>query len=121
MMHGYGSWEMFFILLLTTIRLVMIFIPTKGIKTGQIDEGIFSDDALLNTHENRQKILKLVNDKQNRVHYQKEQGIVWYSEIQPDGSQLWASVKINDCKGDGAIRSCGLNRTQRSLAEGHDV
>ena len=121
-MHGYGSWEMFFILLLSAIRLVLFFIPTKAVKASQIDEEVFGDGILLNTHENRQKILKLVNDQQNRVHYQKEQGIVWYSETQSDGSQLWASVKINgDGSGDGAIRSCGLNRTQRSLAEGHDL
>jgi hypothetical protein len=61
---------------------------------------------LIDTPENRQRILDLVKDPTKYLGPDKH-GNWWYGEILPDGTQLWGSVW------DGEIGNCGLNDTPK--------
>ena len=54
---------------------------------------IFADRPghLPDTPRNRQIIVELINDRENRVGVDGN-GKTWYAKTLPDGSQLWASV-----------------------------
>ena len=67
---------------------------------------MFSDRPghLPNTEESREAVVKLVNDYNNFVDVD-SRGLQWYSQITPEGTQLWASVY------NGVVQNCGENET----------
>ena len=62
------------------------------------------------TPENERKMLDLVRNRKNRICWDKDDNM-WYAKIQEDGSQLWASVRIESSE----IQNCGLNEVPRSV------
>lgn len=56
------------------------------------------------TPENQQRILNMVRNKDN-CHGIDDYGVVGYTQLEADGTQLWAEVNPNTQK----IRNCGIN------------
>jgi filamentous hemagglutinin len=71
---------------------------------------IFRDDVghLADTPENQQALVDLANNPQNRLGTDRF-GNEWFAKTQPDGTQLWGSVR------KGVIQNGGLNTTPRSF------
>ncbi|WP_225032320.1 filamentous hemagglutinin [Paraburkholderia sp. XV] len=71
---------------------------------------IFRDDVghLTDTPENQQKLVNLVNNPANRLGTD-QFGNQWFAQTQPNGTQLWGSVR------NGVIQNGGLNTTPRSF------
>lgn len=65
---------------------------------------MFRDGAghLPDTPANRQAIVELVNDGVNKIGTD-GRNLTWYAKMEPDGSQLWASVR------SGVVQNCGKN------------
>lgn len=69
---------------------------------------MFRDEPghLPDTPANRQLIVELVNDENNRLGID-HRGLVWYAKNDIDGSQLWASIY------KGIVQNCGRNDPPR--------
>lgn len=67
------------------------------------------DRHLIDTPENRQRILDLVKNHENFLIKDELYGKLWYGKTLPDGTQLWAEVI------DNVIRNCGINDTPREV------
>jgi len=67
---------------------------------------IFDDRPghLIDTPENREKIINLVKNPENFVTKDRH-GKLWFGKILPNGTQLWAHVV------KGVVTNCGLNAT----------
>lgn len=61
---------------------------------------------LPDTPRNRQAVMELINDPASKVGTD-SRGNTWYSSIQADGSQLWASVR------NGVLQDAGKNDIPR--------
>lgn len=75
-------------------------LPTKDSQLKHIFRK--AEGHLPDTPENRKLIEKVANNPDNYVGKDKY-GNEWYSEIQPDGSQIWVTVR------NGTIQNAGKN------------
>lgn len=65
---------------------------------------------LSDTPEHRLQLLNTCKNRDNRVALDRH-GNMWYAKNEPDGSQLWISVRLKTSE----IQNCGLNKAPRPV------
>ena len=69
-----------------------------------------NEGHLPDTPEHRLKLLNTCRNRNNRIALDRH-GNMWYAKNEPDGSQLWISVRLKNSE----IQNCGLNKASRPV------